>query len=653
MRRNLNEDAEYNDAIKICVSKIREDDPELDCNKLRDIFVENGADVEGQHGQYGDEPATFMLVSNLEEIDVIDILNDFLGESEYAGTAEDYIISDDIVVEPEFPAYEDVELDPENDALNDEALLEGDNILDDAKDELRGVLAKVNDEIYLSDEGITLDTVLSDDNLVVYSISANGDMDTDEDELVNAFELTDADDIFTLCDVINDALASEYPNYDDVDDEEEYVPRVEKMGHHRRLDEKKKNDCCPGTKKIDEANAIDTVLADIDAKIVNESNVKNDKFYNKVRKALMEKQHSLYPNISYNGKSFDKMTIKELRRIYENVSGSLEELKNRTLNESVIEDKVSETLERKQQLLEYIDNEITYRTTREECLKTLNEDGAEISDEELKNLFGPAQGEEEQTSNNSEENNSDENSEESTEETSDENKDEKSEEEGEVVELSRIVITLKDAEAANDLKQACIEAEIPEDAFELENVEEDEESATEDKEESDDNSEENNEESSEESTEENYEENANESYEYAKYVKALMEGEFGGEQPADNSEESTENPDENTEENSDENQEENSDENKEEDEDKQPKFILTNTDYASKLAQVLNDVYGISKDEFEDMIGGPIVEEDSDENKDDENKEESSEENSENKEDNKENNNEDDEIDPSDLFKNL
>ena len=150
------------------------------------------------------------------------ILQDFLNASENVAPAEDYIQEDE-ELENDFPAYEDVEvendLDPEEDALNDEALLEGDNILDDAKEELRDVLSRIDDEIYLSDDGIVLDTVLSDDNLTVYSINSDGDMETNEEDIINAFDLTDADDIFTLCDVIKDALEfdAQYPAYDDVD----------------------------------------------------------------------------------------------------------------------------------------------------------------------------------------------------------------------------------------------------------------------------------------------------------------------------------------------------------------------------------------------------------------------------------------------------
>ena len=658
MKRNLNESAINEHLVtKICVSDIRKDDDSMDCNELRDIFVSAGARVEGSHGLslINGEPETIMSVIGLPEDQVVDILNDFLVNSEYCGIATDYIINYDLDDRTEdfndvkdFPAYEDVELDPEQDALNDDVLNESDDILDEAKDELRTLLSTLDDDevVRFEEDGITLDEIWpyddGDDNIVVFNIDSNGDMEVAQsDELLSAYELTDADDIFTLCDVIKDLINVEkdYPDYDDVDDEEEYTPRVEKMGHHKKLDEKKKGNCCPGTKTVNEKESIDLVLKDIDEQILNEAKDEETKQEKRLEvktlKALSEKRHSLHTNISYNGKTFDKMTLKQLKGLYNTITESVNQLKANTLNESAVEQSVLDTIDKKNKLLKYIDEEITYRITRQQCLKKLNEDGAEISDEELKNLFGPAQGEEE-TSNaeNTEDSNNDENN---------------NENEDEVAELSRIEITLKDVEAANDLKQACLDADIPEDAFELENVEE--ESATEDEENSEENSEEGSEDqgnvdNGENTEEENSSENANESYEYAQYVNLLLEGEV----PEDDTEETTP-EDQQTDDNGDsENTEENSDDNSEEEEDKQPKFILTNTDYAFKLAQVLNDVYGITKEEFEEMIGGEIVEEEP--NTDDENSDENSDKKSDDKGD-KENNDSEDEIDPSDLFKNL
>lgn len=696
MRRKLNEGEGFNeellDGVKICVSDIRNDDLEMDCNELRDIFVEAGAEVFGSHGLKDGKPATIMTVKGLPEEKVLEILQEFLNDSDTCDDAEAYEVNDEDAYlndrdgepidypayddidsetqsyldadEPDYPEYEDIEtddLDPEEDSLNDDFLNEGEDILEDAQEELRGLLSNLgeNDNITFEPEIVLDEEYEGEDgegNIAVVSIDCNGDMEVlNGEQVINAFELTDADDIFTLCDVVKDELDNEaaYPDYDEVDDDEDELPKFEKFHKGRHLDEKKKNNCCPGTKTVNES-AIDEVLADLDAKILNESKEvekKNQKeLEKKTLKALTENKHSLHANISYNGKSFAKMTLKELKSIYETVKASVDALSERSLNESVVDTKMVETINKKKQLLEFLDEEITYRTTRMECLSKLNEDSAEISDEELANLFGPAQGEDEPSVDNGDDDAKSEDSNEEGEENKEDNEDENDEE----VELSRIEITLKDAEAANDLKQACLDAEIPEDAFELENVEE--ESATEDEENSEEKSEENSEENPEEpneenSEEQNSEESANESYEFAKYVKMLGEGEVADEQPVDDAASEEGGEEENGAENAEgEGDEENSEE---EEEDKQPKFILTNTDYASKLAKVLEDVYGISKEEFEDMIGGEIVEEEpkEDEEKSDKEGSENSKESKEDSEEKKDD--EEDELDPSDLFKNL
>ncbi len=665
MRRKLNEGEEFNeellDGVKICVSDIRNDDSEMDCNELRDIFVEAGAEVFGSHGLKNGKPVTIMTVKGLPEEEVVEILQEFLDNSDTCDDAEAYEINDglnDTLYDPdnddyEFPAYEDVEtddLDPEEDALNDDLLNEWEDIHEDAQEELRGLLSNLGEN-----DNIIFEPKLGLDKANIISIDSNGDMETEDGDIINAFDLADADDIFTLCDEIKIELDNEaaYPDYDDIDDEDEELPRFEKIHKGRHLDEKKKNNCCPGTKNINES-VIDSVLADLDEKALNESKnveLKNQKeLEKKTLKALTENKHSLHTNVRYNGKSFAKMTLKELKSIYESVKASVDALAERLLNESVVDTKTTETIDRKKQLLEFLDEEITYRTTRMECLRKLNEDGTEISDEELANLFGPAQGEDEASADNEDNDTESDDSKEDCEENKEDNDGENAEE-NEEVELSRIEITLKDVEAANDLKQACLDADIPEDAFELENVEDD--AFEEDGEDSEENSDEASEVSSEEnSEEEKSEEGANESYEFAKYVKMLGEGEVANEQPADDvaSEEGGE------EENGTENANSESDEENTED-DKQPKFILTNTDYASKLANVLEDVYGISKEEFEDMIGGEIVEEEPKE--DEENSDEEGSENSEeskdeeSKDSSEEKKDEEEELDPSDLFKNL
>jgi len=269
---------------------------------------------------------------------------------------------DDPLYSKDFPEYEEVdveELDPEKDMLND-VLNENDDIISEAEEELRGILAQMDDDQVINFEngGITLDEVWpyddEGDNIIVYNIDSNGYMEiAQSDDLFSAFQLIDADDIFTICDVLKDLLDNEkdYPEYDDVEDDE-YVPRVEKMKRRGRLDEKKKG-CCPDARKMNECSdlSIDNILADIDNKVLNENkkieSAKERKLEAKTLKALTEHRYSLHPNVSYNGKSFEKMTLKELKTLYEAVNASVNELMFRSLNENVVEQKMLDTINKK------------------------------------------------------------------------------------------------------------------------------------------------------------------------------------------------------------------------------------------------------------------------------------------------------------------
>ena len=119
MRRKLNEGEEFNeellDGVKICVSDIRNDDSEMDCNELRDIFVEAGAEVFGSHGLKDGKPATIMTIKGLPEEKVVEILQDFLNNSDVCDDAEAYEINDEDVYlndkdgEPiDYPSYDDI-----------------------------------------------------------------------------------------------------------------------------------------------------------------------------------------------------------------------------------------------------------------------------------------------------------------------------------------------------------------------------------------------------------------------------------------------------------------------------------------------------------------------------------------------------------------
>ena len=81
------------------------------------------------------------------------------------------------------------------------------------------------------------------------------------------------------------------------------------------------------------------------------------------------------------------------------------------------------------------------------------------------------------------------------------------------------------------------------------------------------------------------------------------------------------------------------------------KLILTDTDYAPQMSDVLQDIWGLTKEEFEEMIGGEIVAADDDEDSsDDKEKKDDSEDKSDKSSD------EDDSLedfDPDEIFKDL
>lgn len=725
MKRKNNEAA--NAPVVIIASKIRRDDPSVDCNDLRDVFVEEGAEVKGELV----DGETRMIVTGLNKAEVEDILDDYLADTNCM-FGKDYIL-EDIMAEEEaamelecdepltescgrkkyqslvdedgdidlsedaedeedleplnsdYPGYNDVDIDPDRelaqkaytalaiaanlgdeidgryiednayelieqmdedpDSLTNEEYMHyidilkevfNDNAADfadftnmdesvdyeDTEDEAYNDLLDALDELKEAgldhinfDDEVVLDSVLSadGDNLVVYAINIDGRMDTNVGD-VDIDELTDEDDFYTLADIIRDSIDVE----NDYENDEE--PRFEKIRRHGRLEEKKRG-CCP-KKSVNENVKIvlddlkkKHIAAKANQKLMNEqldstdTNISNKMLVEKVKNALKANQTSLHENVKVNGKSLKNFSNRELKSLYAKLNES-----KKTLNES----KDQKLIDKRVRLMEYIDQELTYRENRLKYI--IEDDNSSMSDDELSNLFGPMQDEDSKD--------------ESTKKSSDDSDDEE-------VELSRIEITLKSAEALKDLKDACIEAEIPEEAFECEGLEDEEdpfaEEETSDEEEPKEDSEEK-EESTEEETEESDE--ANESV-YYKNISRLFEDD---EDNTDNDEQTEEPAEEDSD--SEENTEENTD-GEESEEETVYKFILTDTDYAVALAKVLDDVYGISKEEFEEMIGGEIVEEDTD--KDSEEKSED-----EHKEDSKEKTEEDDdEIDPSELFKGL
>ena len=321
-----------------------------------------------------------------------------------------------------------------------------------------------------------------------------------------------------------------------------------------------------------------------------------EKLYNQVLVAMSNNKKSLHENISINKKKLVDYTLDELKSIFEKITSQVEELKNKS-NEGLNEEDsamIQQKLTTKERLAQILSEEIAYRQAITE-----DDDFAGLDNMNLDpNKEGGDDTEKEEKTDDKENDNPDEDEEE---------------------EIGSIVITLASKEAAEELKSDLINAEIPEDAIEIAPVEsEDEESEDEESEESEDEESE----SSEEKTEESV------SYKGTKL----------------NEEDETSDEEKSTDE---ENNEEDAEETSEEEEEGAYKLILTDTDYAKNLRDTLELKWGLTKDEFADMIGGEIV--------DDENSEDTSDEESSDSEKSEEDEDKEieDEFNPDEMFKGI
>ena len=324
------------------------------------------------------------------------------------------------------------------------------------------------------------------------------------------------------------------------------------------------------------------------------------KLYNQILVAMSNNKKSLHENISINKKKLVDYTLDELKSIFEKITSQVEELKNKSTEGLNEKDSamIQQKLTTKERLAQILSEEISYRQAITE-----DDDFAGLDNMNL----DP-----------NKESGDDTEKEEKTDDKENDNPDEDEEEE-----IGSIVITLASKEAAEELKSDLIDAEIPEDVIEIAPVEsDDEESEDEESEESEETSEESSDEASEEKTEESV------SYKGTKL----------------NEEDETSDEEESTDE---ENNEEDAEETSEEEEEGAYKLILTDTDYAKNLRDTLELKWGLTKDEFADMIGGEIV--------DDENSEETSDEESSDSEKSEEDEDKEieDEFNPDEIFKGI
>ena len=640
MKRKLNESLTF--PVKIDVVRLVNENPELN-GQMDKIASQIEDTTDATITKEESDGTVYMVIDGLTQDDIIDIFeNDY-----YIDDVDNYFVYDDADDE-----LDDIESDDDARAAAEDDMRDeyGDDYIDescddardcaieDMKDEYGDDYIDMDEDYGLDDEGEWIDTEDDYDDMIPdYDEVDPDDLDAldardaayadMEDDGIYDETYEDADEEFAGDDVLNDSddefdecmEDSEFECYESLNNR--------KLRNRRRLLEKKKG-CCPpkkGKKLVNLSEALKMRKAGLTTRDIvrsakkpylNESIIsnainkaktepRNDKKmklimkkkeimqlkeslgaekFNMICKAMKSGKKTLYSKKTINGKNITEYSAKELLELLNTIKKQHTNLMKsyKSLYESATKSTKRElrtAIENKERLMLILDEELTYRLT----FKKLNKSKAINEDEEnpLKPLpVDPTDGDD-------------------TDETPDND---------EEVELSRVVITVANQDAADELKQSLVDAGVPDDAIEFETDDE-----TDDSEDSDDTDSEADENSDENTdTDDTADETPNESLHYNKFKK-LLEDDDPESDKADDSTDDNAKDGEDSDENSDDNSDDSSDS-----EDKPIKVVLTNTDYVNDLADVLNNEYGISKEEFEEMIGGQIVDdsEDSDDSDD-------------------------------------
>lgn len=311
----------------------------------------------------------------------------------------------------------------------------------------------------------------------------------------------------------------------------------------------------------------------------------------RILESLRAESPFMYPDVKINGVRIAEYSINQLKGLQEKLNVQISELERKiSLNEGDTA-MLEKELNSKKTLQTMLEDELTYRLAFEH---NVNED-EEKKNSELDSLSDSPKAEDNEETPEEEEVNPD--------------KDEETE-------VSNIVITLANKEAAESLKSDLVAAGVPEDVIVIEAIE------TEDDEE----------ESDEDVVEETKDKEDEEVAEEKTEESASVSGSKLNEDEEAEAEETEE---------SEEEEAEDAEETEEETEDEAVKLILKDTDYVESLVNVLEDTWGLDREEFEEMIGGEIVAETEDEDEDEDESEDS------------ETSADDEEFDPDEIFKDL
>lgn len=685
MKRKLNESLTF--PVKIDVVRLVNENPELN-GQMDKIASQIEDTTDATITKEESDGTVYMVIDGLTQDDIIDIFeNDY-----YIDDVDNFFVYDDADDE-----LDDVESDDDARAAAEDDMRDeyGDDYIDescdddardcaieDMKDEYGDDYIDMDEDYGLDDEGEWIDTGDDDYDDMIPDYDEVDPDDPDaldakdaayadmEDDGIYDETYEDADEEFADDDALNDSDDDADDEFDECMEDSEFECyeslNNRKLRNRRRLLEKKKG-CCPpkkGKKLVNLSEALKMRKAGLTTRDIvrsakkpylNESIIsnainkaktepRNDKKmklimkkkeimqlkeslgaekFNMICEAMKSGKKTLYSKKTINGKNITEYSAKELLELLNTVKKQHTNLMKsyKSLNESITKSTKRElrtAIENKERLMLILDEELTYRLT----FKKLNKSKAINEDEEnpLEPLsVDPTDGDSKDDNADASDDNADTESGDDTDETPDND---------EEVELSRVVITVANQDAADELKQSLVDAGVPDDAIEFEDDDE-----TDDSEDSDDTDSEADENSDENTdTDDTADETPNESLHYNKFKKLLEDDDSESDTADDSTDDSTDDnatDGEDSDASSDDNSDDSSDS-----EDKPIKVVLTNTDYVNDLADVLNNEYGISKEEFEEMIGGQIVDDsDSSDDSDDSSDSDDDKSDNENKED--------------------
>lgn len=294
----------------------------------------------------------------------------------------------------------------------------------------------------------------------------------------------------------------------------------------------------------------------------------NESFLKKVYNAKKRMSFCLHEDVSIEGKRLNECGIPELKGFIARAQRKLKSLNKDRLNENASPKLIREKAEQMKSLIALLEEEIVYR---KEIARKYNKLNEEDNNEDNNvpadgGLNGDITGADPNAP-------SDEES-----KPEDEKKDESEEgDEDQEIELTSITFKMASRDAADEFIKDCVDAGVPEEAFEIKDGKSDDEEGEEG-------------------------DKVEEKYKMPSYLRRLFEDEDNADAPESDDADTDDAPEGDVKP-----EEENKDDEKSEDSDGAVEVVLVDTDYTEDVVNVMKDVYGFTDEEIEDQLGGAIV----------------------------------------------